>query len=151
MTATTTTGFSNGKGTASLYPTGFCSHRIVQHHYVLVADLSDGVPTILNPGTLTYTLSAPGWDRRHRLVSVLVASATTTAGTISGSPATFVSGGGWNNSAILFQPVTAGTSTLTLTGPQATRPVERDLHCSTDHRHRDGTGMGLSRFRDGGK
>jgi hypothetical protein len=38
-------------------------------------------------------------------------------GTISGSPASIPVGSYYNNSSILFQPLTAGPSTLTLTEP----------------------------------
>jgi hypothetical protein len=50
-------------------------------------------------------------------ISFSVASGTTATGTIRGSPAQIPVQAYYNNSSILFQPVGAGTSTLTLTEP----------------------------------
>ena len=111
------TGYSNGAGTASLYPTGL---------YIATGSFSTttfSTPTnvavylaVLNPGTLTlYTYGDLG--PQASALSFSVVSGTTTVGTISGSPASIPLQSYYNNSSIQFQPLTAGTSTLTLTEP----------------------------------
>jgi hypothetical protein len=117
VTATTTTGFSNGTGTMSLYPSGFGFNTNS------LTTTSTSSPTtvtmelaILNPGSLTtYTYNQP-LGPQAAAVSIAVASSTTTVGTISGSPAT-VGSGSYYTSGITFTPVANGTTTLTLTQP----------------------------------
>jgi hypothetical protein len=110
-------GYSNVTGTVSLYPSGL---------YIATGSFSTTTtssPTnvavylaTLNPGSLTlYTYNT--LSPQAAPLSFSVASGTTAVGTISGSPASIPVGSYYNNSSILFQPLTAGPSTLTLTEP----------------------------------
>ncbi len=113
----TASGYSNGTGTASLYPTGL--YLATGSFSTTTFSSTTNVAVylaLLNPGTLTlYTYQNLGPQASP--ISFSVASGTTATGTISGSPATIPVQSYYNNSSILFQPVAAGTSTLTLTEP----------------------------------
>ena len=61
VTATTTTGFSNGTGTVSLYPTGFGLYTGSFSTTTFSSPTSVTVAlTILNPGSLTYYTTSSG-------------------------------------------------------------------------------------------
>jgi hypothetical protein len=120
MTATITasaTGYTNGTGTASLYPTGLALASSSFSTTTFSSPTSLAVYLlVLNPGSLTvYTEGSLGPQASP--ISYSIASGTTTVGTISGSPATIPVNSYYNNSSVTFQPLTAGASTLTLTEP----------------------------------
>ena len=114
----TATGYTNGTGTASLYPTGL---------YIATGSFSTttfspatGVAvylTVLTPGSLTNYGAGYPLNPQATPIPFSITSGTTNVGTISGSPATIPAGIYYNNSSITFTPLTAGTSTLTLTEP----------------------------------
>jgi hypothetical protein len=110
-------GYSNGTATASLYPTGL---YIGTDSFSTTTTSSPTVMTIylavLNPGSLTlYTYYDLGPQAAP--ISFSIASGTTAVGTISGSPGSIPVAAYYNNTNILFQPLTAGSSILTLTEP----------------------------------
>jgi hypothetical protein len=112
------TGYSDGTGTASLYPTGL---GFGSGSFSTSTSSSPTTLTVylllLNPGSLTYyTLGYPIGPQASP-ISYSIASGTTSVGTISGSPATIPANSYYNNTSIKFTPLTAGTSNLTLTQP----------------------------------
>ena len=121
ITATVTasaTGYTNGTGTPSLYPTGigFTSSSFSTTTFSSPSALSIYL-LILNPGTLTTYTYDVSVGPQASPISFTVTSGTPTVGTISGSPATIPVNLYYNNSSITFTPLTAGATTLTLNTP----------------------------------
>ncbi len=109
-------GYTNAIANITVNPSGFAFYG----DQSFTANTTDsarllGVYTwTLNPGTLTLQSSGLGLNPGVS-VSVPVTSSTTAVGTISGSPVTFSPTDTSHN--ISFQPVAAGTSTLTVVPP----------------------------------
>jgi hypothetical protein len=113
----TAAGYTNGTGTASLYPSGL----FIATGSFSTTSFSSPTNVVvylatLTPGSLTlYTESDLGPQAAP--ISYSITSGSTTVGTISGSPDTISVGAFSSGSNIQFQPLTAGTSTLTLAEP----------------------------------
>jgi len=117
----TSSGYTNGTPTLTLYPTGltywpgsggtlntttFSGPSVLTAYLVLLS------PGSLNAYTYGYTLGpqAPG------AVPVTITSTNTTVGTVTGSPAS-IGVGTYYTQAISFVPATAGTTNLNLAEP----------------------------------
>ena len=110
-------GFANGTGNLSLYPSGlgFNTSSFSTTTQAAATTLTIGFNE-LNPGTLTFYTQGNLGPQAPTL-NLSVASGTTTTGTITGSPTTFPGGGAYYNQSTAFKPAGAGTSTLTITQP----------------------------------
>ncbi len=113
------TGYTNGTGTASLYPTGL---SFLQTTTLTTTSFSSPSSVtvylvLLNPGTLTGDTYGYLLGPQAAPISSAVVSSNTSVGTITGSPATIPVGSSTNTNTVNFQPVTPGTTTLTLTQP----------------------------------
>jgi hypothetical protein len=120
ITATLTAsapGYTNGTGTETLYPSGLFigttnfNTTSSSPATNITVDLY-----VLNPGSLT-AYSGGYLGPQGAPISVALASASPTVGTISGSPASFGVYGSYYINSFLFQPVSAGTSNLSITEP----------------------------------
>jgi hypothetical protein len=110
-------GYTNGMATTSLYPSGL---YLGTGSFSTTTSSSPTNLTVyfatLSPGTLTLYSYFPLGPQASP-ISFSIASGTTAAGTITGSPASITVQGYYNNTSVQFQPLAAGSSVLTLTEP----------------------------------
>jgi len=117
----TSSGYTNGTATLTLYPTGltyyFGGGTLSTTTFSAPTGLTVYLVT-LAPGTLSfYTLSGnPLGPQAPGPIPVAVTSTNTSVGTVTGSPAS-IGVGAYYTQAISFVPATVGTTNLNLTTP----------------------------------
>jgi hypothetical protein len=120
ITATLTAsapGYSDGTGTATLYPSGLSFLTTS-----LTTSSTSGPSTltayfvVLNPGTLTYYTSGYALGPQASAIPVSISSSNTSVGTISGSPSS-IAVGSYYTQAVSFQPVASGSTNIVMAEP----------------------------------
>jgi hypothetical protein len=110
-------GYTSGSGAVSVYPSGFVTYYGENFTTTTFSGPTQlGVyPSILNPGTLTLNQLAVELNPGLASISVPITNSNSSVGTLSANPVLFAAN---SNSALTnFQPVAAGTTTLSLGTP----------------------------------
>jgi len=115
-------GFTNGSGTMTLFPSGFVFYAAGTVNTTTFSTPTTVTTTAivgLNPGSLTLAFeNQPLGPQAGSVGPLTVTSSNTAVGTISGTGPTFNDTTGYfQSSGYTFQPATAGSSTVTLTEP----------------------------------
>jgi hypothetical protein len=114
------TGYTNATGDVTVNPSGFYFNTSSFSTTAAAANTTlDLRAARLDPITLNVVTIQP--VRGGLTVDVAVTSSNTAVGTIVGSPASFASGTS-SNFSVLFNPATAGSSTLTVQTPPGFSP-----------------------------